>query len=1453
MIKDINNHFILSAVIILFTLFGIFNLSEKKETIKNPISVLDHSVSNKIQNIYIESNSNTKKVNVNKISSIVKVEVIVEICDNGIDDDDDGLVDCFDDECCFTSMCYQYYYNACPEESCTDLPFNFDIQKETIFDGIKIKGTEFIIAGDLDNDGNIEVIANAANNNDDVLIIDIVSGGLDAVLPGNGINRFAMGEIISGNNSAELIVANTSGITCYTGDGTVLWANINVAVQNLTFISIADFDGDGNPELYTEGVIINGQTGDIIINIPYPLLGRLGTFNNSMAVNILPDSDCPNCDGLEYVVGPFIFAIDIPTGTFYEEVANSRFTNQTSTTVIDWDLDGLLDIVLQDDSTIEVWNPRTDAFIDMVITTNLFVGYTSFGNLDNDPEPEALYIRSNIMIALDNDLSVLWSMPIVDNSGATGITLFDFNLDGKNEIVYRDEGDLRIISGIDGSTIRLQSCKAGTGGEYPLVIDVDNDQQAEIITVCDEIGEANKGSLSMFSATNGNPWPATRPIWNQINFFNVHVNDDLSIPIQQQQQQLAIVKPHLNGFLNPLALSFNTANDLEIIDVTVDNSCAFISMTVCNIGNVVLDNDFLSITFYDDDPEIAGTNNLISLEASHQEIAPGDCVDIDIPYSAFDFPDEGYVVINDDGLLTPPFDLNLDFPTTFLQECLYFNNKIAYSIDCTDTEICDNLIDDDGDGLIDAFDPDCNCDDTGGFVDYVPNADFVDHSDCCNILDATTNCISNWQTIAGTPEYNHPDCHDISSVVPVFVNTFDDPFVIFGAVGLTSEALSTCLTEPLISGKKYKLKLEIGLPDPFLAATGSETEFAVYGISNISDCENLYSEIGSSSVDFCSTSAAATAQEIFVVESTDLPVFVFKDYHIEFTANQNINAIVIVGNCGKVSKGVFYNIKYVQISNYKSSNWEYSSPITVSDPCINPVELSVISSDTLNYQWYNDSIPITNGTNASILLDSELTDSEFHVYVYNDNGCILLGPAIFNKDSIQTYDSISICQGESYIFGSQTITLPGDYKETYTPIGGCDSIAHLNVVLDNLLFSVIDAQICEGEFFDFDDNMLTSEDTYTATFTTSAGCDSMVTLNLTIAENKFSNIQDQFCQGHTYLFNGETLDIGGTYLDTLFIFSGCDSIVTLELEMINTSTSNIVESICNGDTYLFDGNIIDQSGNYVAMYTNVGGCDSIVNLELTVSDYLLRNFENNICENESYIFGTMSLTTSGEYIDTIINGIGCDSIVTLQLIVNPNSIMDENTTICEGESYIFGTQELTATGYYTQVLQNINGCDSTVNLTLSVQNSELGDTTFITLVNGESYTFINQSYNEMGIFTDTLMTNAGCDSILFLSIDLVPSDNVYFPNIISPNSMTGNNLFKAFSQIDLLITQYRIYDRWGNLLHSKDNFNISDTQNYWNGKYKNKEIEIGVYVYFVEVLTQSGSLKKYSGDITVVR
>ena len=132
---------------------------------------------------------------------------------------------------------------------------------------------------------------------------------------------------------------------------------------------------------------------------------------------------------------------------------------------------------------------------------------------------------------------------------------------------------------------------------------------------------------------------------------------------------------------------------------------------------------------------------------------------------------------------------------------------------------------------------------------------------------------------------------------------------------------------------------------------------------------------------------------------------------------------------------------------------------------------------------------------------------------------------------------------------------------------------------------------------------------------------------------------------------------------------------------------------------------IDSSGIYCVTLVNSAGCDSVVCLILTENPYIpITNYSANICEGETYTDNNFTnLTETDIYYDTLQNSNGCDSIIELNLVVHlPSDLTQISDSVYVGNSYCFAGKLLTESGTYYDTLQNVNGCDSIIELTLTI-------------------------------------------------------------------------------------------------------------------------------------------------------
>ena len=318
----------------------------------------------------------------------------------------------------------------------------------------------------------------------------------------------------------------------------------------------------------------------------------------------------------------------------------------------------------------------------------------------------------------------------------------------------------------------------------------------------------------------------------------------------------------------------------------------------------------------------------------------------------------------------------------------------------------------------------------------------------------------------------------------------------------------------------------------------------------------------------------------------------------------------------------------------------------------------------------------------------------------------------------------------------------GYYRLAVASQDGLDRI-NCRAMSDPIHLSVRDIRseitdtICAGESYRFNARTLTATGTYIDTLTTLFGCDSIVTLKLHVRDEIRTPLYKKLCYGDSLLFGGKYRTQSGTYIDTLTAISGCDSIVTLNLQIRSEIRSILYQELCHGDSMLFAGHFRTQSSTYNDTLTAVSGCDSIVTLNLHIKPEIRTTLDQMLCYGDSMLFGGKYRTQSGIYTDTLTAASGCDSIVVLRLNIRPEIRSTIRRRICEDESYFFHHQQLNKSGLYADTLTAMSGCDSIVTLELTVRHCEQ-----VTAGNDTAYLSVCDSIVAIGLSDNDAWTCA---------------------------------------------------------------------------------------------------------------
>lgn len=412
-------------------------------------------------------------------------------------------------------------------------------------------------------------------------------------------------------------------------------------------------------------------------------------------------------------------------------------------------------------------------------------------------------------------------------------------------------------------------------------------------------------------------------------------------------------------------------------------------------------------------------------------------------------------------------------------------------------------------------------------------------------------------------------------------------------------------------------------------------------------------------------------------------------------------------------------------------------------------------------------------------------------------------------------DTIKICVGKTYKVGTKTYSVSGVYHDTLTNSVGCDSIIHTHLFVTNNKVYYVTKTLCSNQSYQVGPNLYTTSGTYIDTFHLAGSCDSIIVSTLTF--NLAKQFQDTVtaCEGDTITLFGEkklallslngfktkdypncttkitfvnikpkvfiinyfvvkcdnsgfkvgnrTYYTSGVYLDTLKQVNGCDSIMETTLTIIpkpNPVVVNYPKTICSGKTFTFNSKTYTTAGTYSDTLRNKGGCDSAyVNIILTVVNGSYKYIDTTLCNGQYITIGTKNRWAAGLYKDTLPSFFGCDSVIELNLHINPTKNTTIKDTFCQGKTFLFNGIYRTTGGTYYDTLKTYLNCDSFITLNLYMKPTKFTNKSFI-ICNGDSILISGKYRKIAGNYNDTLVAFGGCDSIVVNTLNLKPTYNI---------------------------------------------------------------------------------------------
>jgi len=459
----------------------------------------------------------------------------------------------------------------------------------------------------------------------------------------------------------------------------------------------------------------------------------------------------------------------------------------------------------------------------------------------------------------------------------------------------------------------------------------------------------------------------------------------------------------------------------------------------------------------------------------------------------------------------------------------------------------------------------------------------------------------------------------------------------------------------------------------------------------------------------------------------------------------------------------------------------------------------------------------------------------------------------------------AICDGESYSIGTTNYTTSGNYQITLQNSNGCDSIVSLNLSVASSVINSIQATICANEEYTIGNQTFNSSGNYSVSLIGQNGCDSVVNLSLTVLPAYEEIIEEDVCAGENFFYEGNNYSSPGNYIFNYQTASGCDSIVELLLIAPNEDAVVIQEEICENESYSFAGTSHSAAGSYSGVYTSSLGCDSLVQLNLSINPTFEIDQNILLCGEEVYDYNGNIYQSEGTFPVLFESAKGCDSTVFLTITIEDQIINYLETSICTGEHYVVNGIAYDTTGVYEIVFENQNGCDSLLYLSLVVLDSpdasfvasllnstdeydeysftsqnELNETTIWNFGDGSAlsydatvlHNFPNSSPEEF-IVSLTVVNEYGCEDSTSQVITITPPLLLYIPNTFTPNGGKFNTTFDIVisGDFDPYAFELLIFNRWGEVVFESKNSNKSS----WDGSYNGQPAQEGTYIWMLKL------------------
>ena len=456
----------------------------------------------------------------------------------------------------------------------------------------------------------------------------------------------------------------------------------------------------------------------------------------------------------------------------------------------------------------------------------------------------------------------------------------------------------------------------------------------------------------------------------------------------------------------------------------------------------------------------------------------------------------------------------------------------------------------------------------------------------------------------------------------------------------------------------------------------------------------------------------------------------------------------------------------IWVKQQGSTAWDTPSSIAVDYYCNNIYTTGYFQSATNNFntEGGTETLPFVNGADIYI---SKLGQCDLPDYPYGFT--LPFGEAICSGDQVQfSYNGPAnptwwTASTGGTLVGSGVLTIEQLYDNTTyylqdsNSCGVSTSRRPVTAYVKQPSVSSLTVTAC-GSYI-LNNETYINNGTYTQVLSNAVGCDSTITLNLTLTNPPSRSQNITVCYGQSYTVGTSTYTTNGTYTNTIPGINGCDTALTTYLTVLPAKSGSSTYHECIPFSVVVGTNTYSTTGVYIDTLIAASGCDSVVTTDLNIGEPYIIDKNIYLC-NPPIIFGSQTITTPGFYTEHFVSIDNCDSMVNLNVMPGGPTFTDISDSMCYAQPYVFGGQTFYNPGFYQVTLQSVDGCDSIINLTLNPRWSPIGSMSEQTICDGSSYdyynpqTYVTHSYTTAGYHTDTLQAVSGCDSLVTVNLTI---------------------------------------------------------------------------------------------------